>query len=89
MAKAEFCGNRTLIKAVMMNFIIIGESAGNIPVEIQKNHSDVPWQDMKRMRNAVTHSYFRLDLDTMWKTIHRDLPPLIPQIRTILDNLDK
>ena len=28
------------------------------------------------IRNALAHGYFKVDLDIVWETIHRELPPL-------------
>ena len=88
MSKAEFFENRSSIKVVMMNFIIIGEAAGSIPEELQEKHPEVPWQEMKRMRNRVAHVYFGVNLDILWKTARHDLPPLMLQLRVILDHLE-
>jgi len=89
MTKEEFCENLSIIRAVMMDFVMIGEAVANIPAEVQSKHSDVPWRDMKRMRNKVAHAYFGVNLNIMWTTIQHDLPPLIPQLRAILDNLEE
>ena len=89
MSKAEFFENRSSVKVVMMNFIIIGEAAGSIPEELQEKHPEVPWQEMKRMRNKVVHVYFGVNRDILWKTARHDLPPLVPQLRAILNDLEK
>lgn len=36
------------------------------------------------MRNRVSHGYFQVDLEVVWKTIHADLPELYGQIRKLL-----
>ena len=28
------------------------------------------------MRNALSHGYFKVDFEIVWKTIHNDLPQL-------------
>jgi uncharacterized protein with HEPN domain len=65
------------IRAVEMNFIIIGESASQIPEEIVEQHPDIPWHLMRAMRNRIVHIYFQVDEKLMWDTIHKDLPPII------------
>ena len=88
MSETDFFADQLRIDAVIRNVEIIGEAAANIPEEIREKHSDVPWQDMKRIRNGVAHISFGIDLVAMWKTIQHDLPPLVPQLRAILHNLD-
>lgn len=46
------------IKAVELNFIIIGESANNVPEDIRNQHENVPWHLMRGMRNQLVHAYF-------------------------------
>jgi len=33
------------------------------------------------MRNRVSHGYFSVDLELVWKTVQRDIPELAQQIR--------
>ncbi len=40
---------------------------------------------MQAMRNFVFHEYFRIDLDVLWQTVNQNLPPLVPLLRSMLD----
>ncbi|MFA5906688.1 MAG: DUF86 domain-containing protein, partial [Desulfobacula sp.] len=64
------------IDAVVRNLEIIGEAAANLPQEIQDQYTDIPWYQMKGMRNILIHEYFGLDNEVLWKTVHNDLPSL-------------
>ena len=66
------------IRAVEMNFIIIGEAANQIPDEIEEKYTTIPWTLMRAMRNRIVHVYFKIDEKLMWDTVQNDLPPLIP-----------
>ncbi len=72
------------IRAVEMNFIIIGESAGRVPTEIEEASPEIPWVLMRGMRNRIVHDYFQVDEKLMWDTIQSDLPPLIPLLKKLL-----
>jgi uncharacterized protein with HEPN domain len=37
------------------------------------------------MRNRLIHGYDTIDLDILWDTIEHDLPPLIAELRRVLD----
>jgi len=52
---------------------IIGEAAANIPEDFQEQHPDIPWYQMKGMRNVLIHEYFGVDKDVLWKTVQEDL----------------
>lgn len=72
------------VRAVEMNFIIIGEAANQISEEIEEKYPSIPWNSMRAMRNRIVHVYFRVDEKLMWDTIQNDLPPLIPELEKLL-----
>jgi uncharacterized protein with HEPN domain len=72
------------IRAVEMNFIIIGEAAARMPEEIEEKYPEIPWSLMRAMRNRIVHVYFKIDETLMWDTIQKDLPPLIPLLEKLL-----
>jgi len=72
------------IRAVEMNFIIIGEAANQIPEEVEEKYAAIPWSLMRAMRNRIVHVYFKVDEKLMWDTILNDLPPLIPELEKLL-----
>jgi hypothetical protein len=72
------------IRAVEMNFIIIGEAANQIPEDIEEKYTAIPWTLMRAMRNRIVHVYFKVDEKLMWDTIQTDLPPLIPELEKLL-----
>lgn len=37
------------------------------------------------MRNAVAHSYFKVDFEIVWKTVQNDLAGLYGQVKQVLD----
>ena len=79
-----FRGDDRTIRAVEMNFIIIGESANHIPEEFEESQLGIPWNLMRAMRNRVVHVYFSIDAKLLWETIQNDLPPLIPKLEKLL-----
>jgi len=83
----EFCSDRKTYSAVIREFEVIGEAAGNIPGEVKAKYSDVEWQDIKDFRNLLIHEYFGVDLEIVWKIIQEDLPALMKAVRTILFEL--
>ncbi|GAB4427728.1 MAG: DUF86 domain-containing protein [Anaerolineales bacterium] len=72
------------IRAVEMNFIIIGEAAGQVPQNVEEKYPAIPWHLMRAMRNRIVHVYFEVDEKLMWDTIKNDLPPLIPELKKLL-----
>jgi len=84
----QFVNDRKTVDAVIRNLTIIGEAAANVPSAVQDRYPDVPWDEMRRMRNVVVHVYFGVDLPMVWRTLQEDLPPLEAQLHDILRDAD-
>jgi uncharacterized protein with HEPN domain len=72
---------------VIRNIEIIGEAANhiqNMSPAFVANHAELPWLEMRRMRNKVIHEYFDIDWDMVWDTVIDDLPKLKLQIDNLL-----
>jgi uncharacterized protein with HEPN domain len=82
----DFQKDEKTIDAVIRNFIVIGEAARKISDDISGNHPNIPWRVMGDMRNFTVHEYWGVELRTIWKTIHEDLPPLIPSLKRVIDS---
>ncbi|MBC7971590.1 MAG: DUF86 domain-containing protein [Verrucomicrobia bacterium] len=76
MTLEEFESNETIAKAVLFDFIVIGEASRHIPAAIQSRYAQIPWRLMNDMRNVLAHEYFRVNLILAWRTIQNNLPPL-------------
>ena len=82
----SFRQDQKSVRAVEMNFIIIGEAAASIPEEIAEGHPEVPWHLMRGMRNRLVHAYFAVDEQIMWDTLQTDIPVLAATLKTMLDS---
>ena len=80
----EFCNDRKTYSAVIREFEIIGEAVGKLPEELKGSRPNVEWQDIKDFRNLLSHEYFGVDLEIVWKIIEDDLPVLMDAIREIM-----
>ena len=76
----KFAAEETIVKAVLYDFIVMGEAARNIPTEVQSCYPQIPWLPMGDMRNVMTHEYFLVDLEIVWDSIQNDLPLLASQL---------
>jgi uncharacterized protein with HEPN domain len=83
MAFKQFADDRKTIDAVVRNFIIIGEAASHLPDDFIEQHPDLPWREMRDMRNIVVHEYFGVDTLIIWETVKNNLPPILPLLRDL------
>ncbi len=80
----SFAADEKTIDAVVRNIIVIGEAARQVPEEIQVRHPDVPWMEMRGIRNVVIHEYFGVSRDILWRTVQEDLPRLMLSLKNML-----
>ena len=65
--------------AVVRCIETIGEAASKIQQqapEVIKAHPEIPWLQMRAMRNKVIHDYFDVEPGVVWSTVKNDLPSL-------------
>jgi len=89
MNMAEFKQDELVFDAVVRNFEIIGEASKNIPTEIRNEYSEIPWSQMCGMRDVLVHEYFGVDVNILWHTAKKYLPPLKLQLLTLLAAMDE
>jgi uncharacterized protein with HEPN domain len=79
----QFRADPKTLKAVTWNIAMIGEAAGQVPEAVRSTYPEVPWADMRRMRNQIVHGYDSIDFDIVWEVVHRELPPLVALLERI------
>jgi uncharacterized protein with HEPN domain len=84
MSRAAFLEDTKTLRAVELDFIVIGEAVSRVPDDIQEAHPDVPWSLMRALRNRLVHVYFEVDHRLVWDTIQNDLPPLVEPLKALI-----
>ena len=79
--------DRMLVLSLVKEIEIIGEAANKLSPATRSAHPEISWRDVVGMRHHLIHVYFDIDLDILWDTVTKDLPPLIAALEKIL--LDK
>jgi len=77
--KEIFLQDRKTQDAVILKILVIGEAAAQILGEhsdFALQRPDIPWNQMKGMRNRMVHGYFETNLDLVWETVQVFLPEL-------------
>lgn len=77
--------NEMLMLALIRAVEVIGEAANRVPPDIQQQHLNIPWPKIIGTRHRLIHGYDLMDADVLWDTIRDDLPPLIEQLRAIVE----
>lgn len=65
---AAFEKNTQVQDAIVRNIEVIGEAVNNVQrtaPDFIKQHPQLPWAQMRAMRNVMIHEYFFIDLGTV------------------------
>ena len=62
--------------AIAMCILQIGELVGVLTDDFKKENSNIPWKQIKLMRNIVAHRYGTVDNSITWEVLQKDIPEL-------------
>jgi len=83
----SFYADQKTQQAVILNLLIIGETAARIMTLLEADHhlfDELPLRNMKGMRNRIAHGYFDMNLAVVWDTVDTAIPDLILRLRKII-----
>lgn len=83
--KENFLNDIDLQDIVCFNLIQIGEFAGKLSNNFTSNNYNIPWNQIKSLRNIIVHSYGIIDLEKLWNTITYDINELYTFCNMILE----
>lgn len=87
------CSSEGLMRldAICMNLIALGETVKGLDKQTQgqllKDYPEVYWKGVMGMRDKISHHYFEIDTDVVFRTIEEDIPLMSKVIDKMLDNL--
>ncbi|MFC1595880.1 DUF86 domain-containing protein [Candidatus Margulisiibacteriota bacterium] len=61
------------LDAVVRELEIIGEATAQLSVNFQQTYPEIPYKDIKGMRNFLIHEYFGVNTKIVWDTCKTDI----------------
>lgn len=86
-SKENFKSDHVFYNACSMAVFQIGELSKRMPDTFKKTHTELPWSEMRGMRNLFAHEYESVDKDLLWETITNDIPTLHSQLQKIMKRI--
>ena len=83
-SRADLDTDRMLSLSLVRLLEIIGEAARAVSPRIRNATAAVPWTEIVGMRDRLAHGYYDVNMDIVWETVKRDLPPLVQHLRKLL-----
>ena len=81
----QFTIDEDVVEIVCFNILQIGELAKNFDMEFIKKYNDVPWRQIKGMRDKVAHGYGTIDKQKVWDTAKEDIKSLLDYCCKIIE----
>ena len=84
--RADLDKDRQLALAILKCIEIVGEASAAISAETTSRYPEIPWRQIRGMRNRLIHGYYEVDLDVVWDTVTHNLSPLLAALERIIPN---
>lgn len=84
--KQDFFDSQEKQDLIVHRLEIIGEAAKRMSDEVTEKQKNIPWREIKGMRDVLIHQYDNILLEIVWETIKEKIPQLEIEIRNLLDN---
>lgn len=85
-SRDEFEHDKEFQLAVGMCIIQIGELVTKLEDSFVSAYPDIPWREIRGMRNVFAHDYDIVDNNMIWETATEDIPLLRGQLNSILND---
>ncbi|WP_419855528.1 DUF86 domain-containing protein [Candidatus Poriferisodalis sp.] len=84
LSEVEFYSSDVTYDATKFEIIIIAEAAGRLTDGARDQFPEVPWHQIRGMRNRVVHEYDRVSEESFWDTVTISVPQLVTILRHVL-----
>ena len=71
-----FKSDKAYRNACAMCILQIGELAGHLSPAFRQTYRQMPWNEIRAMRNIVAHAYGSISIQMTWETVEQDIPAL-------------
>jgi len=81
-----FCSDTKTVAAVERKLRVISEAASRLGDQADVLCPGLPWRNIRGIGNWLRHQYDHVDVDSIWRTVTDDLPPLESAVLGALKN---
>ena len=85
---ADLEANRPLLNSVAMELIQAQEAANRLSDAFISEIPNLPWPQLRGLRNIIVHEYDAIDADELYRTVTVDVPHLIELLQPIVDDIE-
>jgi uncharacterized protein with HEPN domain len=75
--------------AALFRIAVVCEAASRLPAELQALAPEIPWNEIKDMRNQIVHGYWQIDFAIIIDTVENDLEPLKTATQRLIELVER
>lgn len=84
-------GGMLCLDAICMNLIALGETVKGLDKltngQFLRNYPEVYWSGVMKMRDKISHHYFEIDSDVVFRTLQEDVPQMAIVVAKMIDDM--
>jgi uncharacterized protein with HEPN domain len=80
----EFLDNSEKRDAVALRIFVIGESGRRIDKATETALPNIPFKNLRGMRNRIAHDYGAVDFKILWSVTQSEIAPLVAALGSYL-----
>lgn len=73
-------------EVICFNIFQIGELVNGLSDEFIKEYNEIPWKQIRGMRNRIVHGYDTINVEIVYNTAKESIGELLKQTRLILES---
>lgn len=82
--KADFVTDSLKADAVTMRVFALAEAVGQLADATRTSLGNLPWNDIRAVRNRIAHGYFTIDFGKLWEIAASEVPLIETAVRAAL-----
>lgn len=86
-SQEDFIKDSMRYNATIRMITVIGEAISQLENSFKDSFPEIPWQQIKSMRNRLIHEYWQTDLEQVYISATQEAPELKSLITKILNSL--
>lgn len=75
-------------RALMYDFMVLGEAANNISATFCEAHPELDWKGISGFRHKLVHDYAGIEYGILWSAMTVDVPDILPKVKSLVDSLE-
>jgi uncharacterized protein with HEPN domain len=85
---AVFAANAMIKDAVCFCLMVVGEACAEAVRELPAAPAEIPWAEIKGMRNILVHEYWQIDETIIYNVARDEARPLADRLDHLIKSVD-